>query len=85
MKFTVGKKITIRVTDYIIKNVKISSGAVRKLIEFHDKTGNKYVWGVTYNTDFPEEGVKYVSAKIQNIKDTEDGHAAFLRFVDSVQ
>lgn len=78
MKFTVGKKITIRVTDYIIKNVKISSGAVRKLIEFHDKTGNKYVWGVTYNTDFPEEGVKYVSAKIQNIKDTEDGQIIVL-------
>ena len=44
MKFTVGKKITIRVTSYIIKNVKMSSGAVRKLIEFTDKSGNNYVW-----------------------------------------
>lgn len=78
MKFTVGKKITIRVTSYIIKNVKISSGAVRKLIEFHDKTGNNYVWGVNYNTPFPDEGVKYVSAKIQGIKDTEDGQIIIL-------
>ena len=78
MKFTVGKKITIRVTDYIIKHVKVSSGAVRKLIEFHDKTGNTYVWGVVYNTPFPEEGVKYVSAKIQNIKETEDGQIIVL-------
>lgn len=78
MKFTVGKKITIRVTSYIIKNVKISSGAVRKLIEFHDKTGNNYVWGVSYNTPFPEEGVKYVSAKVQGIKDTEEGQIIIL-------
>jgi hypothetical protein len=78
MKFTVGKKITIRVTSYIIKNVKISSGAVRKLIEFTDKSGNNYVWGVNYNTPFPDEGVKYVSAKIQGIKDTEDGQIIIL-------
>jgi len=78
MKFTVGKKITIRVTSYIIKNVKISSGAVRKLIEFTDKSGNNYVWGVNYNTSFPDEGVKYVSAKIQGIKDTEDGQIIIL-------
>lgn len=78
MKFTVGKKITIRVTSYIIKNVKMSSGAVRKLIEFKDKSGNNYVWGVSYNTPFPDEGVKYVSAKIQGIKDTEDGQIIIL-------
>ena len=78
MKFTVGKKITIRVTSYIIKNVKMSSGAVRKLIEFTDKSGNNYVWGVSYNTPFPDEGVKYVSAKIQGIKDTEDGQIIIL-------
>lgn len=78
MKFTVGKKITIRVTSYIIKNVKMSSGAVRKLIEFTDKSGNNYVWGVSYNTPFPEEGVKYVSAKVQGIKDTEDGQIIIL-------
>lgn len=78
MKFTVGKKITIRVTSYIIKNVKISSGAVRKLIEFTDKSGNNYVWGVNYNTPFPDEGVKYVSAKVQGIKDTEDGQIIIL-------
>ena len=78
MKFTVGKKITIRVTSYIIKNVKMSSGAVRKLIEFTDKSGNNYVWGVSYNTPFPEEGVKYVSAKVQGIKDTEEGQIIIL-------
>lgn len=78
MKFTVGKKITIRVTSYIIKNVKMSSGAVRKLIEFTDKSGNNYVWGVSYNTPFPDEGVKYVSAKIQGIKDTEEGQIIIL-------